>query len=738
MPRAQVPPAIAATQISGRVVDARDEAPLRRARVIVSSGERQVEMAFTDDDGGFTISNVPAGSLTVRFTKAGYASAAAAVRAGTEIRFALARSAAVMGRVIDRAGRPVSEAYVTGRLTGAVSQPASTRFVARTDSVGEYRLGSLPAGRYEITGVRMPASASVPGGRLEDQLFAPPDSFDIGRTVALSLNPGDEVHDVDFTIPGQVETCPEAAGIRQPEVTAPATITGRVTDASGAPLACAIVRVAGVGITGVPQVFTDRQGFYEIRGVPAGSFVLTVIKVDHIPLRYGQRGPSDAEVPVTLRERERRENVDFVLPRESIVSGTVVDEHGEPLEGIPVFAYPIRRTDGLPMNGEIIKVARATDDRGLFRITGLTPGFYVIAARGSGEIARVGRARGYIPTYHPATTEVSTAVRVPVSAGLDVAGIDITVSPVFTGTVSGTVLDAGGLPFSGTVSLSASRRSGAVLVDSRSVQTDRSGAFVFRNVARGDYVLKASTSTQFGMQYVTLVDADTAPVTLTLTEGASVEGRLVTEAAPETNLAGLTVSFLPADADFTPVGGFRRPLYGREPEGTFRMTGLVGPARITVPAIRSCDSCYLKAARVNGMDAVDTPFDFGLESGVYRGVEVVVSDAGAAIEGRVTDDGGTPVSQLAFSVVAIPASEALRYPSSRYLKMGRASTDGSFRIAGLPPGEYLVGAVRRIEALINIVPTSDPDALELVSARGQRVTVVERERRTLDLRLIPR
>ena len=85
-----------------------------------------------------------------------------------------------------------------------------------------------------------------------------------------------------------------------------------------------------------------------------------------------------------------------------------------------------------------------------------------------------------------------------------------------------------------------------------------------------------------------------------------------------------------------------------------------GPSRLTITETPACEGCYLKSALVNGTDAADRPFDFGLTGGVYRDVEMVVSDAGAAIEGRATNERNAGVT--AFSVVVFSTSRDLWYP----------------------------------------------------------------------------
>ena len=165
------------------------------------------------------------------------------------------------------------------------------------------------------------------------------------------------------------------------------------------------------------------------------------------------------------------------------------------------------------------------------------------------------------------------------------------------------------------------------------------------------------------------------------------------------------------------------------------MTGLFGLSRLTLPRLPGCDTCYLKSARVNGTDAAETPFDFGLNGGRYQDAEVVISDAGGTIEGRVGDEAA---NRAAVSMVVLPVSDALRYPASRYIKAGSRLRDGRFEAAGLPPGEYIVAAANNDDSGIARVEPDDPDFAARLEARGTRVIVFERERAVVELRLLRR
>ena len=661
---------------------------------------------------------------------------------------ALTRGAAVMGRIVDGSGAPPTIGYVTARLlpgTGGRAAGTPARFYAQADQLGAYRLGGLAAGQYEITAISIPVLQQLNAvGPLEDRLFGSRDSFDVARVVSVSLQPGEELRDIDFTVPGKTRDC--AAGPARPATqTGTARIRGRVTGPTGEPLVCAQIHVssAAAASDAVPYVHTDPDGQYTLDGLPAGSFLVQAyLQPEFLSLRYGQRRPSDEPRVIVLRGGERRDGVDMALPRQAVISGTLWDEHGEPLEGVPVTAFELRRRDGRVIAASRV-TARATDDRGQYRIVAVPPGSYLIGAIATGDVATTDGARAYVSSYHPGTTAMPLARPVVVDVGMELNAVDIVLNPVRTATVTGVVLDPAGRPFSGTVSLTSTARAGVAAFGARSAATDAAGRFVLRGVPPGDYVLKAPVqsggSPLFGMQYVTVTDGDPAFTTVLLAEGTTLEGRMTFDVAAGTNPAGLELTYAAADVDRSPP--VRRSSFVREfgPggawDGTFRMTGLFGPSRLTLPRLPGCNSCYLKSARVNGNDAADTPFDFGLRGGTIRDVEVVVSDAGATIEGRVADE---TEAVLAAEMIVMPALEALRYQTSRHLKTGFKRSDGRFEVTGLPPGEYIVAAARIDDAAIVTFDPGDPGFAALLAARGTRVTVFERERVSVNLRLLRR
>ena len=117
---------------------------------------------------------------------------------------------------------------------------------------------------------------------------------------------------------------------------------------------------------------TDETGRVEFGSLPAGVYNVVVrsspsgfvrpISSESIQLKDGEAGSQ------TIR-----------LLRGGVISGRIVDETGDPLSRVSVRAIAKRGANGLPQ-GSSTGMPPITDDRGEFRIYGLAPGDYFVAA----------------------------------------------------------------------------------------------------------------------------------------------------------------------------------------------------------------------------------------------------------------------------------------------------------------------------------------------------------------------
>jgi hypothetical protein len=378
-----------AVTIRGRVLAAEDTArPLRNARVVVSGLED--EPVFTAADGTFT-ARVPR-SFALRITKAGFAPA---VVRGTntssgDVEVILARGAVLVGIVFDELGFPVTDARVRARwLDPAAAAAGMTEFLAETDDAGEYRIGSLPAGRYEVNTEPAPP-------RLTDTAFSHAAMTEMEQMrlanarQALARRPNalSELARVD--VRSGDETALTLMHRRRAVTPADAPIAGAVggvvTDEFGEAVEGVTVRPLRIRYVddryvaepaGVPWR-TDDRGRFRLFHVPPGRYLIVVSEdaPSYAPVYYpGTTVVGNASAIVVGRNAEvLGVNIAFSRQRASRVFGTVLSAQGGPLDATVMLMASRSGTTTLPPR------STKTDDAGAFEFLNVPPGEYVLRA----------------------------------------------------------------------------------------------------------------------------------------------------------------------------------------------------------------------------------------------------------------------------------------------------------------------------------------------------------------------
>lgn len=525
-------------------------------------------------------------------------------------------------------------------------------------------------------------------------------------------------------------------------------ITGRVVAAdSGRPLKRARVFINAAELDGGRGLLTDEAGVFDFTELPAGRYTVTVSRSGFVSLSYGQRRPLQAGTPLQLNDGQQLRNVDFQLPRGSVIGGRVADEDGEPMAGVVVRVMRYQYLQGerrlmAAGNGQ-------TDDKGQFRIWGLMPGDYYVNAiarggfgRGFGPGGRFGGGQGgppneseavnYAPTYYPGVPSVNDAKPISLALSQELLDINFSMQLVRMSRLAGHVTNPDGSPTtSGQVNLvleSAGR--GNQLGAAFGGRIDWDGGFAINNVPPGRYLLRArgddTEAPQFAMLPITVNGgADLDDMTVVLTPGATLSGSVMFPSAgtspPDPTQFRIT-------APSTDTGSFGpQPNARLDKEGKFVLDGVPAGQHL----IRSAGSArgwMLKSVTVGGRDVTDTPIE--VRSGeTLSNITVVFTDRVNEINGSVTTDQGMPASE--YTVLAFSTDASLWRPQSRQIATARPDQTGQYRIRTLPPGEYYVVTVDPAEQ----GEWFEPTYLDDHRIGASRVTLTDGDVKTQDFRI---
>lgn len=268
--------------------------------------------------------------------------------------------------------------------------------------------------------------------------------------------------------------------VAAPIPTGTAIVIGTVFTGSTGSIPARKARVMLASVDGrVPgtTAATDDDGRFEFRNVPAGRYSIAVEKAGFLRGSYGVTRPNRPGMPISVADGSRTEGLTIRLVHGAAMSGTVRDARGRPVPSVIVTAL---RYNYALLGERRLSASReaTTDDRGEYRLWGLAPGDYVIAATttppgGLGlwqtndfalmtatDIDRAlqgGQApmaapasptptASYTPVFFPGTTDLMLATTVTISAGDDREGLDVVVNLTRTSRIDGVVSTQDGRP----------------------------------------------------------------------------------------------------------------------------------------------------------------------------------------------------------------------------------------------------------------------------------------------------
>ncbi len=471
---------------------------------------------------------------------------------------------------------------------------------------------------------------------------------------------------------------------------------------------------------------TDAMGRFAISEIQPGSYFLNAQGNGYPFQFYGQPRPGSRGTPLTLSSGSHRKDIVFRLRPGGVITGTVYDEDGDPEVGASVQGVRLAvggRSRVMGPGGSSM-----TNDRGEYRIYALEPGEYYVAASEQGWHGIPQTDDVYVPTFYPHSPDPGQAGSVHVRAGDEISGIDLNLIRVRGVRLTGRILRPAPAKTWQGISVQLMPRdprfAGLPFRNYGGVVEEDTGTFEFRGVPPGSYLLHSgwyySGRSYFGALPLDVGNVDIGGVTLTLSPGINLYGRVKTDPGVNLDFAQLGLSLQPA-ANLHMGGGFGKP----KPDGTFVIENVYdGSYRLHVSGFP--EEFYVKSARLGGSEVLAPEITIS-HTESPGALEVELSLNGGRIDGTVLHDMKPAVGVL---VVLVPDAP-FRDRDDMY---SEKTTDllGRFSMLGLPPGNFKLfawGAVAEVDF-------RDPEFMKPYEGRGTRVHIVEKQQQTVQLELI--
>jgi hypothetical protein len=527
---------------------------------IITSVSRQ---AVTDAAGRFSIERLPAGSYLINVSRQQFLANAYGQRKpggqGRPVALAdgqtlslnitLVRGGSISGTVYNEDGDPQTQTQVSAWrvvMTSGVRR-VQQQGGGSTDDRGMYRLFGLQPGDYFVSATPFPNGERMTMDRIQAETEAinnaiasggvrPPAAPGMPSTVAIPVqNPQQFV--MQGPMPGYLPTF--APNVDVPSKASPVHVAGgdehtnvdiqlRLVEASqiAGMVTSPLEDGVGVQISLVPEEASfdvgslsmarmEQDGKFTLRNVPPGKYMVlaqTVAQPQRGAAPVAVVGPGGVQSfgPPPMQQLTSAQHLFAQVPVEvagqSVINVSLALKPGKSISGMVVFDYKTQPLLNLSQGRLNITLSPApwpqiiqfgpqpsaqVGPDGRFTLTGVIAGRYSV--RGNFGLMRSSMANGQDTLDFPLNF----------TAESDLAGVVITMTDTTT-ELSGHLMDAAGKPALDYTIVLASTDERFWTPGSRRIltaRTDATGAYMFRNMPPGTYLLGAVTDLEPGGQF---------------------------------------------------------------------------------------------------------------------------------------------------------------------------------------------------------------------------------------------
>jgi protocatechuate 3,4-dioxygenase beta subunit len=471
---------------------------------------------------------------------------------------------------------------------------------------------------------------------------------------------------------------------------------------------------------------TESNGRFTIRDVLPGRYSIFA-SGDGYSQEAPQKGKRNNQMSILdLTPGKYVNGIGFRLLPPGAITGTVYDEDGDPVIRAQVRAL---RVVGSGTHRQVGEAGSAqTNDLGQYRIWGLEPGKYLVAAAYQSLQSNLNQQTDevYLPTFHPSTPDTSQAGIVEVEPDAENSGNDIDLRQAHAVVIRGRVLvDSQVKSLRGTyVALTPSAAQGSYSLSTYGgpVQND-SGDFEIRGVPPGPYYLSAfwydGSRQLYGRVPVDVSSANLDGVNFVLGTPLTLTGRFRVEGNNQIDFTRLGLWLLSVDKAMGSGSAQIRA------DGTFLVQNVYdGTYRVRLAGFP--EEYYVKSAREGGSEVLESGLTIS-HGQPPSPLEITLSADGGRVDGTVAHD-QNPVGG---AWVVLAPNPPHRDREEMY-SVKVTDDFGRFSLLGLPPGDFKLFAWEHVQG----TNYTDPDFFEAFESRGTTVHVEERQPQTVQLEVI--
>jgi hypothetical protein len=599
---------------------------------------------------------------------------------------------------------------------------------------------------------------------------------------------------LSLLIPGAATPQPQPAPAQTVQT---ASLQGvAVLQSSGQPLSKVYVDLRGPAAI---STTTEEDGKFYFPNVPPGQYHLYARREGYALAEYGQRWTGGPGQLISLIAGQPLTNVQVGLTLTAVISGRISDLNGNPVTGARVGAMKT----SIQENRRTLRVYQEaiTNELGEYRLYWMAPGRYYVSAivqpwqvnsqvvnnpsAPVGDTSNAGLSTSrsvsrpttnrpigtgaaddeiYVPVYFPRSIDGEQGAPIDLQPGMEFRNVDISVAPVRTYHVRGTLTNlptpatppqgGGGAPplppaFGGggarggagggpgiQVRLTPNNWFGSVYSAMANATT---GEFEFPKVITGGYTLYTFIDGTTTRMPVEVRNGDIDGISMPLASGVSLPVKITLDGEPPKNLPELTTLNVMLYRDPTLIGApaMNAPGRGASPTipnlspGDYRiyiqplLNPINGTDPLTPPA--QWQNAYVKSIRLGEVEVLNGGLKYSPQPDQV--LEVVIGTNPGTLEGQVLNDQKQAIPSAA--VVLFADAPAARITRTDMFRVSSTDRAGKFQIKGLPPGDYKVFAWEGLDKDAWL----DPDFVSNES-RGQSVHIEEGKTQGVDVSII--